>query len=358
MTITKANDAFSEVPAGWYAVARTWQVGRRPVSLAAGGDPVIAWRSAGKLAVTARYCPHFGADLAAARVSADGHLRCRFHGWQFDGTGACVAIPRHESIPKRARLSTRAFQERYGYIWIWHGTTDPLFPLPNVPELESASNGALGTSWRLRLNMRARTSTLHVLENLVDGEHLDELHRIGMADRTVRVLDRPAFEKSDPRYPQPHEHGAWFGVSVESPVASYEGLAAGLARWLGFEIGGLKVLNDCFPGGVVTRAEVDGEPMFCLIGSATPESPRSTRLRAVMAIAKAPSRHASVARYLGLAVQSWLNARQDNRIWSAQRAELGGVYLKRDAPLMQYRKFHARWVDACATDRTPAPRDT
>jgi phenylpropionate dioxygenase-like ring-hydroxylating dioxygenase large terminal subunit len=38
-------------------------------------------------------CPHRLAPLSEGRMEADGSLSCSYHGWRFDGSGACRRIP-------------------------------------------------------------------------------------------------------------------------------------------------------------------------------------------------------------------------------------------------------------------------
>lgn len=47
----------------------------------------------GKTCIIDRYCPHQGSDLSNANITADGHLVCPRHGWQFDleNGGRCTS---------------------------------------------------------------------------------------------------------------------------------------------------------------------------------------------------------------------------------------------------------------------------
>lgn len=42
--------------------------------------------------VVPRRCPHRSAPLSEGRI-IDGQLNCSFHGWKFEGSGACTSIP-------------------------------------------------------------------------------------------------------------------------------------------------------------------------------------------------------------------------------------------------------------------------
>src|SRR5512146_3030069 len=54
------------------------------------GENLIAFRlTSGNVGVVADACPHRGASLFFGRNEEEG-LRCVYHGWNFDQTGACV----------------------------------------------------------------------------------------------------------------------------------------------------------------------------------------------------------------------------------------------------------------------------
>src|SRR6476661_3895155 len=61
-----------------------------PVRLRVLGEDLIAFKdTAGTVAFVAQACPHRGASLFFGRNEEQG-LRCVYHGWKFDATGACV----------------------------------------------------------------------------------------------------------------------------------------------------------------------------------------------------------------------------------------------------------------------------
>jgi phenylpropionate dioxygenase-like ring-hydroxylating dioxygenase large terminal subunit len=78
-----------------------------PVAVEVGGVRAVAWTDAdGRRRVARDVCPHRRAPLSAGTV-VDGHLTCAYHGWSFDGSGTCRALPAigpEGRIPGRARL--------------------------------------------------------------------------------------------------------------------------------------------------------------------------------------------------------------------------------------------------------------
>ena len=57
------------------------------------GENLIAFRTtSGDVGLIQNACPHRGASLFFGRNEEEG-LRCVYHGWKFDTTGACVDMP-------------------------------------------------------------------------------------------------------------------------------------------------------------------------------------------------------------------------------------------------------------------------
>jgi phenylpropionate dioxygenase-like ring-hydroxylating dioxygenase large terminal subunit len=93
------------------------------------GGRAVAFRGAtGIPHVISAYCVHLGADLSVGKVSGD-HIRCAFHGWEYNGEGACVATGGGDPVPASAHLYRFPTTERYGIIWAFNGD-QPLFAIP------------------------------------------------------------------------------------------------------------------------------------------------------------------------------------------------------------------------------------
>jgi phenylpropionate dioxygenase-like ring-hydroxylating dioxygenase large terminal subunit len=85
------------------------------------------------------YCPHKGVALHKGKVQ-NCNLTCRYHGWEFNGSGECVSVPylpQEQKLP-RAQVRSYPVQEKYNLIWVFPGdafladTTQP----PDIPEFE------------------------------------------------------------------------------------------------------------------------------------------------------------------------------------------------------------------------------
>ncbi len=106
----------------WVPVAASTEVTTVPRPVEVAGRPFVAVRLTedGPASLVSRLCPHRLVPLTAAAVDG-GRLRCAYHGWEFDGTGACVVLPSlgaDANIPPRAHLAPapRA-REDSGRVW-------------------------------------------------------------------------------------------------------------------------------------------------------------------------------------------------------------------------------------------------
>ena len=62
-------------------------------------------------------------------------LRCVYHGWKFDVTGACVDMPSEPAESNfKSKVRTRAYPcvERNGIIWAYMGPREVPPPLPDL----------------------------------------------------------------------------------------------------------------------------------------------------------------------------------------------------------------------------------
>ena len=159
----------------WFAVLESREL-RRDTPLAARrlGLDLVFWRDgAGAVRCVSDRCPHRGAALSAGKVR-DGTIECPFHGFRFDGEGACVKVPCNPPDSQRARhIDTRAFvvREVHGMIWLWWGEAREAGDYPDVPwftELEGREHSSFfvdtAVNWQRNV------------ENQLDWAHLPFVH--------------------------------------------------------------------------------------------------------------------------------------------------------------------------------------
>ena len=122
----------------WHPVAYSYEVPPdNPVSAKLLDELLVIWRTAdGQPHAMQDLCIHRGTALSLGWLKEDC-IVCPYHGWEYDTSGACVKIPQKAggSIPTKARTVTYQCQERYGLIWV--ALEEPVYALPEIPELEN-----------------------------------------------------------------------------------------------------------------------------------------------------------------------------------------------------------------------------
>jgi 5,5'-dehydrodivanillate O-demethylase len=139
-----------------------------------GEDLVLFKDRSGTYGLLDRYCPHRRADLGFGMVETTG-LRCSYHGWCFDETGACLAQPYEDTVRPdnsfRSKVKTAAYPVRAkaGLLWAYLGPA----PAPALPDWDAfytrgykyISFATIPCNW------------LQCQENSVDPVHFEWLHQ-------------------------------------------------------------------------------------------------------------------------------------------------------------------------------------
>jgi phenylpropionate dioxygenase-like ring-hydroxylating dioxygenase large terminal subunit len=154
-----------------------------PLRLRLLGEDLIAFRTtSGAVGLIANACPHRGASMFFGR-NEEGGLRCVYHGWKFDATGACVDMP-SEPPESNFRGKVRALVypcvERGGVVWTYMG---PRVEPPGLPDLEVNMVPADRYSIDVPLTLR-ECNYMQALEGDIDTVHSNFLH-----DGSVRFED-------------------------------------------------------------------------------------------------------------------------------------------------------------------------
>jgi phenylpropionate dioxygenase-like ring-hydroxylating dioxygenase large terminal subunit len=155
----------------WLAAAPTSRLGSNPLPVRVGDRELVLFRdSAGTAHGLLDRCPHRGARLSLGRCEGDT-LACGYHGWQFDGRGACTRIPSQppeRRIPGGSDIPAFPTTERSGYVWVWL-SAEPPGQLPEISEFE-AHRWVQGT-------VDMACSYERALENNLDWVHAPYTHR-------------------------------------------------------------------------------------------------------------------------------------------------------------------------------------
>jgi len=163
------------IPFGWYQVAFPSDLAPGEVTpLEYWNRELVLWRdAAGAFHLQDAYCPHLGAHLAYGG-SVDGELlTCPFHGWKFDGEGACTNIPYSQRTNRKARVRTYPVVERNGFVLAWYHPFGeaPKWDIPVIDEIgDPAWSDFYSSSYVIR------TIPQEMSENGADPAHFQFVH--------------------------------------------------------------------------------------------------------------------------------------------------------------------------------------
>jgi 3-ketosteroid 9alpha-monooxygenase subunit A len=154
------------------------------------GTDLVLWRDEkGAHHLQDAYCPHLGAHLGVGGKVQGSTLECPFHGWTYDGTGACTNIPYSQRENKKAKLHTYPVVERNQMVYAWRHPDDvePQWDVPEIPEI-----GDEAWSEMHRSSFVINTVPQEMAENGVDPAHFRYVHGTDdVAEMESYELDGP-----------------------------------------------------------------------------------------------------------------------------------------------------------------------
>jgi phenylpropionate dioxygenase-like ring-hydroxylating dioxygenase large terminal subunit len=178
----------------WYVACLSDELRKKPVARTVAATPLVLFRSeTGRPSVFLDRCPHRNVPLSCGTVQ-DGLLECCYHGWRFDGAGACRLVPglTGDDADRRARRpTTYPAMEQDGFVWVTTGDAAggggaPPFRFPHV------ENPAYTT---VRRSAVLDAGLQPCLENTLDVPHTAFLHgglfRGGREPVEIEVVVRP-----------------------------------------------------------------------------------------------------------------------------------------------------------------------
>jgi phthalate 4,5-dioxygenase len=182
------------------------------------GEDLVAFRASdGQLGLLAANCPHRGASLFFGRNEEAG-LRCVYHGWKFDTTGACLDMPNEPAESDfRSKVKAIAYpvQDRGGVLWAYMG--EPATQ-PALPALEWTRVPA---SHRLVTKRIQVCNYLQNVEGEVDSSHVSFLHSRGAPGPGDAQADYMARDRAPQFFVLPTEYGLAIGARRDADAASY-----------------------------------------------------------------------------------------------------------------------------------------
>ncbi|MFN0073686.1 MAG: Rieske 2Fe-2S domain-containing protein [Chloroflexota bacterium] len=144
-----------------------------PINIRLLGEDLVGYRAtSGAVGLVQKNCPHRGASLFFGRNEDEG-LRCVYHGWKFDASGACVDMPNEppeSNFKHKVKLIAYPTHERNGIIWAYMG---PRLEPPPLPDLEAT----LANADPKRISIIARACNwMQGWEGEMDTVHAAFLH--------------------------------------------------------------------------------------------------------------------------------------------------------------------------------------
>jgi 5,5'-dehydrodivanillate O-demethylase oxygenase subunit len=183
MISERENDVLARVGAGtpmgdlqrryWHVVGAVEELATRYTKRVRllGEDLVLYRDRSGALGLIGEFCPHRRASLAYGIPAEDG-IRCAYHGWKFDGSGACIEQPNEPAGSTFAgKVATAGYpvETLGGLIWAYLG---PL-PAPLLPRWDGLTNANVirTCGWTI-----VDCNWLQIMENSLDPIHTEWLH--------------------------------------------------------------------------------------------------------------------------------------------------------------------------------------
>lgn len=194
-------DGFKEY---WYPALLDKKVSKRkPLLLKIAGEELVLFRDAkGEVVALTNRCVHRGGYMSEGSCEFTGTVSCPYHGWTFDGSGACVAVLGEGSssrIPGMPKAVLRKYPTRTlkGLVFVWMGQSEPVPIEEDVPEQFFDDDSLIHfsiTEWIC--NWRP------AMENMVDA-HVFFLHRNSMLVLRCTTKAMLAFLNLGPTRPKP-----------------------------------------------------------------------------------------------------------------------------------------------------------
>jgi phenylpropionate dioxygenase-like ring-hydroxylating dioxygenase large terminal subunit len=175
----------------WYPVAYLDDLDpANPSAFTLLGVDLVLWfdRSSGSWRAFADVCPHRLVPLSQGRLNAAGELECPYHGWSFNGSGSCTAIPQAtdgQSIGQRSHCRSYATAAAQGLLFVFSGDAAAAAeaPLPLVPVLQEQPGG-WADGWTVQDTFRdLPMDALTLLENVLDVSHVPFTHHATVGRR-------------------------------------------------------------------------------------------------------------------------------------------------------------------------------
>ncbi|MGH7805330.1 MAG: Rieske 2Fe-2S domain-containing protein, partial [Candidatus Binatia bacterium] len=208
----------------WYVVCRSVDLTTRPIARALFDRPLVLFRGEGRRAAALLdRCAHRNVPLSLGRMVGD-RLECAYHGWQYDGAGACRLVPGLERTEggKGAQVPAFPVVEQQGFVWVNVGQNPERrrpyeFPMVDRPGY---------TSVRAVFDLEA--PLVAAIENVLDVPHTAFVHKglfRGGRRNPVTAVVRPGTDRIEVEFvgePRPNGLAARILAVGDGPVEHFD----------------------------------------------------------------------------------------------------------------------------------------
>ena len=253
----------------WYVAATAAEIGRTPFARRICNQPMVMFRRQdGGVVVLEDRCAHRKVPLSKGEVIGD-EIQCGYHGFRFDGSGACTLISTKDAVPRGFGVRSYAAVERHTLIFVWLG--DPAAADPAlIPDL--GLNDTPG--WTMVPGYTYVKGHYELLmDNVLDLTHVMFTHKTTLAGGGV--TDNPLEVTVDGD--RVHAQRIMRNVDTAPIFKAAKGLTGKIDRWqiLDFEPPIYMTANlGATPPG--EAEELGKVPTHIIYNSFTPETERST----------------------------------------------------------------------------------
>src|SRR4029450_6696149 len=119
---TGRREALMFLRNAWYVAAWDHEVSSDKLfSRIVLNEPLVLYRcGAGRVVALEDRCCHRHYPLHKGKLVNDC-IQCHYHGFTYDGLGACVRIPGQSHVPDSARVRSYPAVQRHRFVWVWMG---------------------------------------------------------------------------------------------------------------------------------------------------------------------------------------------------------------------------------------------
>ena len=168
---------FERFPNQWTPVLPLSELDINPMPVQLAGEFLVLFQDNDKQWHALHdHCPHRGARLSLGVVTKEGHLRCGYHGWRYNGAGDCVGVPLNdlnEAALKKIRATALPTRVIGGAVWVYTATDPGNQEIPE-PQLSASLEGDPNLFVTYRQEWKTHWSRAQ--ENFIDFAHPPYLH--------------------------------------------------------------------------------------------------------------------------------------------------------------------------------------